>query len=178
MAAEDIAAMIIMKHDAKEIKKIIDSGIKDYVKLLENVATDVYDSCIQDYYAKYTPTVYKRHGNIEGFNLYQANDIEADDFILSIETDSSKLTPYRTRSDIREAVLQNVMNGIRGLEVRTKTKIQWPSEWITSYPNRYSLYGSTWSSSCSTINSILDDFAANVLEDTYDILWNLIAKYV
>lgn len=177
MAAEDIAAMIIVKHGVKEIPKIIDNGTKDYLKFLENVAIDIYDSCIQDYYAQYKPKVYTRHGNKAGFNLYQAKDIGANDFSIKLETDPYELLPYGTAEDIRAEVLKNVMSGVRGYKERTNnTDIEWPSPWSTSYPNKYSRY-SIWSSSCFTIESILDDFAANAIKDTYEMLWEFIAKY-
>lgn len=176
MAAVDIAAMIIVKHGVKEIQKIVNNGTKDYIKLLENIAIDIYDSCIQDYYAQYRPEVYTRHGNKLGFNLYRAKDIWAEDFSMHIYTDSDELLPYGTEEDIRYEILKNVKSGIRGYKERTNTKIEWPSSWSTSYPNTYSKY-SIWSSKCITIDSILEDFLLNIIEDTYEILWKLIAKY-
>lgn len=176
MAAVDIALMIVAKHGVKEIPKIVNNGMKDYLRLLENIAIDIYDSCIQDYYAQYKPEVYTRHGNKIGFNLYQAKDIWVNDFTFHLFTDSDELLPYGTEEDIREEILNNVKNGIRGYKKRTATRIEWPTGWSTSYPNKYSTY-SVWSSKCITINSIFDDFSLNILKDTYEILWELIAKY-
>ena len=178
MAAENVFMALVSKHDKKDIQRIVNNGIKDYAKLLENIASDIYDSCIQDYYAKYSPTVYTRHGNSAGFNLYRANAIELTGSMLEINFDEGNLLEYGTSDDIRATVLNNVMNGIRGTKVRTKTRRKWPMEWRTSYPNNFSMYRSTWSSSASTIDSIFDDFVANVLADTYDVLWDFISKYI
>lgn len=178
MSAEAAFMALVIKHDKNEINRIIQKGINDYARFLTNIASDIYDSCIQDYYAQYTPTVYTRHGNIGGFNLYQANAIELAGPILSIDFDEGNLLPYGTSDDIRATVLNNVMNGIRGSNVRTKTRRKWPMEWRTSYPNNFSMYKGVWSSGASTIDSIFDDFVANVLTDTYDKLWDFIGKYI
>ena len=178
MAAENVFMALIMKHDKNDIQRIINNGTNDYGKLLENIASDIYDSCIQDYYAKYDPLVYTRHGDSVGSNLYQANAIQLTGSMLKIDFDENNLSRYGTSDDIRATVLNNVMNGIRGSKVRTKTRQKWPMEWRTSYPNNFSIYRSIWSSSESTIDSIFDDFVANVLEDTYDVLWDIISKYI
>ena len=53
MAAEQVFMALVTRHDKNDIQRVVNSGINDYAKLLENIASDIYDSCIQDYYAKY-----------------------------------------------------------------------------------------------------------------------------
>ena len=64
----------------KQLKSLIaeayDKAINEYVNIIVGIAKDIYDSCIAQYYASYSPIVYKRHNHPEGYNLYQANSFE------------------------------------------------------------------------------------------------------
>ncbi len=183
------------------VRGICKQAINEYVEIVWNTANDIYNSCIKQYYASYTPTVYKRHNHPEGKNLYQANgftlngmsfnDLDANG--MSIETllqsseemilddfnggQSENLWKYGSKRDIREEVLAAVLSGQRGITVRPSppAKFKWPRGWVTSYPNKYSQYH-YWSSSASTIEEIIADFEANIINDTSDLLDKLIDK--
>ena len=153
---------------------VLASGIDLYLKILLNIANDIYESCIADYYAGYSPKYYKRHGNIEGFNLYNANSNDYSNFYLGLSIEEDKLLPYSSKKgDKRGKVLRGVLNGLRG----SSGIPGWPMGWSTSYPNGYSTYR-IWYSSGTTIKEILDDFSKNVTKDTSDILWQCIERQI
>lgn len=161
------------------VREICERAINEYVDIIWNIANDIYDSCIEQYYSTYTPKAYKRHGNIEGFNLYRANSFTLDDMVLEDFDggDPENLLMYGAKRDIREEVLAAVLSGKRGITVRPSppARFKWPRGWIASYPNNYSKYN-YWSSSASTIEEIIDDFETNIINDTSDLLDKLIDK--
>ena len=152
--------------NAAGLRRIFNSCWARYMEYLSEIASDIYDSCIQEYY-RFRPKVYDRHGYPEGANLYRANKIgySADDIILNINEWS--LWQYNGREK-RQRVLDTVMQGIRGGGARTRQFAGWPQDWDTSYPNSYSQYGSVWSSNGSTMYEIFDDFLATALSSTQD----------
>ena len=157
--------------DKSKRRSIYSSAMNVYAKIISSVACDIYDSCIEDYYGGYVPTYYKRHGNIEGENLYLANNIQYSNLRLSINIDENKLKPYGGKTDKRESVLGSVLNGLRG-----NTAIEgWPMEFVTSYPNSYSTYR-IWGSDAHTITGIFDDFCENVIEDTIELFWQCVER--
>lgn len=163
------------------VRTAIKNAIEEYVEVVWNTANDIYDSCIQLYYATYTPTMYKRHGDLEGFNLYRANGFEFDEETMILDDfgggNPENLLKYGSKRDIREEVLAAVLSGKRGITVRPSppAKFRWPRGWTASYPNKYSLYD-YWSSSAHTIEEIIDDFEANIIDDTSDLLDKIIDK--
>lgn len=161
------------------VRGICERAINEYVDIIWNIANDIYDSCIKQYYATYIPTVYKRHGNIEGFNLYRANSFTLNGMVLE-DFDGGNpeaLLKYGTKEDIREEVLAAVLSGKRGTTLRKspRARHKWPMKWTASYPNAYSQYN-YWSSGAHTIEEIIDDFEANIIDDTSDLLYELIDK--
>ena len=70
---------------------LINSSLDEYYQLLANVGMDIYDSCIKDFYSQYFPYVYKRHGNLSGFNLYNANEIFYDGDTVITFTNGTKI---------------------------------------------------------------------------------------
>ena len=153
---------------------ILTNAIDLYLKVLLNIANDIYESCIADYYGGYNPKYYNRHGNIEGFNLYRASDNDYSNFYLETRIDEDKLLPYSgKKGDKRGKVLSGVLNGWRG----SGGIDGWPIECKTSYPNNYSTYR-VWHSSQNTIQGILDDFCENATKDTSDILWQCIERQI
>lgn len=175
MTPEEVALKLIKLDKAKRSSALA-NGIDLYLKILLNIANDIYRSCIADYYGEYIPTSYNRHGNIEGVNLYQANDNEYSNFYLGLNIEEKKLDTYSGKRDVRGKVLKNVMNGLRGTGLRSQ-QFEWPMPWGTSYPNNYSVYR-IWYSSGNTIQEILDDFSANVTKDTSEILWQCIERQI
>ena len=155
---------------------IVAYAVDEYFKILYVIASDIYDSCIQDFYAKYTPKVYDRHGNLEGWNLYQANEISYEDFYLDISIEPDQLLPYGDENDEdkREVILDSVMKGLRG--AKSSKLPNWPKQWRTSYPNKFSTQSGLWSSSKKTLKGILNDFVANVMEDTDGIFWTIVSN--
>ena len=144
------------------IAEVYDKAMNEYVDIIVGIANDIYDSCIAQYYASYTPKVYKRHGNIEGFNLYRANSFEFDGAVLE-DFDGGNpeaLLKYGARRDIRKDVLEAVLSGQRGITPRPSG---WPRKWAATYPNEYSQYN-YWSSNYTTMEEIIADFEANILE--------------
>lgn len=165
-------ALQLVQMDKGRRTAILASAIDLYLKVLLNVANDIYESCIADYYGGYTPVSYNRHGNIEGFNLYRANSNDYSNFYLGLKIDEDKLLPYGGRKgDKRSQVLSGVLSGLRG----SSGIPGWPMSWSTSYPNGHSTY-KIWSSSGSTIQEILDDFCANAMKDNMDIFWQCVAR--
>ena len=163
---------------AKAADKAYNEGVSMYLDVLFKIANDIYDSCIKQYYATYTPTVYTRHGNIEGFNLYYAKNIETDEYGITQDFDGGdayELLKYGTKEDIRQEVLDAVMSGKRGIGKRASGKRKWQRNWVASYPNKFSEY-TDWKSNASTINEIFDDFDNNILADTKDLKMQLIKE--
>lgn len=157
-----------------EIKDIFDHCWEEYMEYLSEIASDIYDSCIKDYYNKYRPTVYDRHGHLEGRNLYQANRISFNENDIELVIDEYNLWEYKGREK-RERVLSTVMEGIRGGGARRKKWRGWPKDWRTSYPNRFSnsKYLSVWSSSGNTMQDIFEDFKNTVVDKTSDYVVDL-----
>ena len=164
----------------KQIQSLVaeayDKAMNEYVDIIVGIANDIYNSCIEQYYATYTPKVYKRHGQIEGFNLYRANSFELEGTVLD-DFDGGNpeaLLKYGARKDIREEVLQAVLSGKRGI---TKRPSGWPRNWIASYPNEYSQY-SYWQSNFHIMEDIIADFESNIIADTQQLKSKLFDKYI
>lgn len=173
MTTEGIVLELIKMDKSKRVS-VLAKAIDLYFKVLLNIANDIYDSCIEDYYNGYPPTSYKRHGNIEGFNLYSAKGNSYMNGWLDIRLDENKLLPYGKTK--KSKVLNNVLNGLRGTGLR-KWQSDWPMEWSVSYPNSYSQYH-IWGSRETTIAGIFDDFCENGLQDTIDIFWQCVGKLI
>lgn len=157
--------------DDKRMCSIIYKAVEAYFQVLLDIANDIYNSCIADYYGGYNPKYYTRHGNIEGWNLYNANDNGILDGELYFITDASKLEPYKYGD--ADDVLGMVENGFRG-----GPGIEgWPKKWSASYPNDYSMYH-VWYSTGNTIEKITDDFKQNGIRDTRDLLWRCLEKCI
>lgn len=171
MSKQDIV-LKLLQVDRGARERILNMALDKYITILYNIANDIYDSCIEDFYAGYSPRRYTRHGNIEGFNLYRANEISFDGGYFNVKIDDEDLLPYGKKTD-KSRVLNAVMNGKRG----GSSIPGWPMKWYTSYPNRYSTQ-KIWQSSGRTIEDIFDDFIDNVLDDTNDIFWGIVEKYL
>lgn len=170
---------ILLFMDATKRRTIIDEATKAYMGDLSNIASDIYDSCIEDYYAQYEPIKYGRHGYPEGKNLYSANAIDFDEISYNINVvfDPSRLWGYydgKKNREKRDKVLNSVMAGLRGNKSK-KSPPGWPRFWGTSYPNRYSKY-SIWSSTGTTMDEIFTNFMNNVMKDTTYLWYNHIKK--
>lgn len=170
-------ALKLMSQDDATAKRIIEKSTDEYFRLLEAIASDIYDSCIASFYASYTPKVYRRHRNPAGFNLYEANEISFDNGYLSFETDEDNLLRYGGAEDIRREVLDAVMAGIRGT---TKRPSGWPRSWKKScmYPNEFSQYGNYWASTKNTMDGIFEEFSQSGLADTNKYFWEIISKHI
>ena len=168
-------AEITVKQIENLVAKIYDGAINEYAGILAGIADDIYDSCIQLYYASYTPEVYTRHGNKEGFNLYRANGFDIDEYgvIGDFVENPDALLKYGAKRDIRAEVLNAVLNGQRGI---TKRPSGWPRSWTASYPNAYSKYN-YWKSDSTTMDEIISDFEDNILDDTRELKRKLILKH-
>lgn len=176
MVGDSIWKSLILM-DENKANTILDEAFRRYFNTLSEIASDIYDSCIKDYYAQYEPIKYTRHGNIEGFNLYSANAVWFDElsYNLSLNFNPNELLPYydgKQGREKRDKVLKSVMAGLRGTK-SSKTPPGWPQRWYTSYPNQYSQH-SLWASTERTIDAIYKDFMENVREDTKHILHNYI----
>ena len=174
MSSNGLWADLMQLGDAK-LNSVIKSAIDEYYETLFNVASDIYDSCIHDFYDQYTPRVYKRHGNLSGENLYRANNIFDDGNTVNITLNEWSLMPYG-KHDKRDIVFEFVLAGLRGGPF--PNRLDFPMDWYTTYPNAYSRYGDVWQSSENILQYILDDFCANVVSDTLHIVVNNIAKKI
>ena len=174
MGTNGMWAELMSLNDAK-LNSVISSSLDEYYQLLANVGMDIYDSCIKDFYSQYPPRVYKRHGNLSGFNLYSANEIFYDGDTVNVVLDEYNLLPYG-KHDKREIVFEFVLAGLRGGPLPKRP--DFPMDWYTSYPNAYSRYRNIWQSSAVILQDILDDFCENAVNDTLSIVINNIARKI
>ena len=176
MASNDVYRRLLLASNA-EAEYAISAGFDDYTRRIYDIACDIYDSCIKDYY-RYKPESYKRHGYPQGKNLYNANGLSYSEDGFSLFFDSDELWPYYGKNglSVREDVLDNVMSGLRGTGMR-QWQTDWPMNWYTSYPNEYSEYYD-WESYGSTMDEIFKDFISNVLEETKDLRDDFISRYL
>lgn len=174
MSKDGLWMSLMLASESKQ-RMVINNAIQKYFALLANVAADIYDSCIKDFYSQYTPTVYKRHGNLAGFNLYQANQVSFNGDTLRFLIDEDYLLPYG-KHDKRDIVLEFVLAGLRGGPLPKRP--DWPMDWYTSYPNDYSKYHNIWQSSGVVLENILDDFIENVVDDTYEIFIHFVKQNI
>ena len=165
----------LMALSDSKLNSIINSALDEYYRLLANIGMDIYDSCIKDFYSQYSPKVYKRHGHLVGKNLYSANEIFYDGDTVNMVLDEWNLLPYG-KHDKRDIVFEFVLAGLRGGPLPRRP--DFPMDWYTSYPNAYSRYRNIWQSSEIILVNILDDFCANVINDTLPIVINNIAKKI
>lgn len=160
----------------KRAIKVLEASWKEYMKLIFDILNDIYDSCIADYYS-WMPDVYDRHGNIFGENLYLAKNFSMPNmFTINDDLDSDLLMKYPGRhgEEKKEIVFSTVtIEGLRG----GPAVPGFPIEFETSYPNSYSKLNE-WRSEYNTIEEILNDFRENVMDDTDDLMWDIIAKHV
>lgn len=178
MSRENTIRKLLTMND-NEIESVMRRAWKKYTELINNIAHDIYKSCIQEFYSKYKPIKYKRHGYPEGKNLYQADDIQITESTLRIKTAAEQLWKYGGRDDKRDKVLTAVMNGKRGTKTRTKTNLDWPQPWETTYPNKFSDFFQ-WEAAddLTTMNEIMTYFVDNVLEDTKYIYWEFLDEII
>lgn len=160
--------------------------VREYGDILYKIADDIFESCIADFYASYPPKVYTRHGDKKGFNLYRLNDISPSENGFRLRFDENFLLKYGTKEDIREEVMDAVLSGLRGHEGMNRKPVptddkseadEWPMEWYTSYPNKFSEYR-YWKSRYTTMDEIFHDFIQNAIDDTEYLLWRILGKYV
>lgn len=175
MAAND-TVLKLLALERTQRRLVILNAARVYMQILFNLANDIYDSCIADYYDGYVPTSYTRHGNLAGFNLYRANSNTFIQNYVSVNIIEDKLLPYNKKTEKGE-VFDNVVNGIRGTGMG-RNREGWPRHWDTSYPNSFSAYRNVWRSSGHTIQEIYDDFFANVVTDTADLFWKSVDRLV
>ena len=160
--------LLWMEKDQRE--KIVVDSLNEYYRLIMDIASDIYESCIKLYYV-YKPTYYGRHGNKKGFNLYRANEFMyiEESGVLRFYTDEYELLPYKGGfseeeygdhyEDKRELILHLVMSGVRGSKTRFAKKTgSWPKSWKATYPNKFSKYKTKWKSSGTTMYAIFDEF--------------------
>ena len=168
----------LLSMDENEIRRVMKRAWKNYTELINNIAHDIYQSCIQDFYSQYNPVKYKRHGYPEGKNLYQADAIEITESALKIKTAAKQLWEYGGRNDKRDKVLTAVMSGKRGSQSK-KTPPGWPMKWTTTYPNDFSDYFQ-WDGlqNPTTMKEIMDYFVDNVLEETKYIYWEILDELI
>lgn len=186
MANKDILRTLVFMED-KRAYAALDKATGLYFSKLAEIAEDIYDSCIKDYYAQYGPPeypkVYGRHGNKVGYNLYRANNIEFDEstYNVDIDFDSDKLKKYydgKRNRDKREKVLNSVMAGLRGTSqtrVSENSGEVWPKTWNARYPNVYSRYN-IWKSKGTTMDEIFKDFMKNIMSQTKDLFYDYLEQ--
>lgn len=169
--------MRLLALDSSDRYTVMSSCWTRYMEYLAEIARDIYDSCIQQYYDDYYPSVYDRHGNKEGFNLYKANEIASYELDYSILLDENNLLPYSGKEK-RYRVLSTVMDGLRGGGARTRQFRGWPMSWHASYPNQFSQFGTEWSSSKTTMMGIFQDFVDNAIDQTEGYFWQLVRDHI
>ena len=191
MSKEGIWQELILYHDKSEIDYILELAMNEYAEELVDIATDIYDSCIKQFYSSYEPHIYDRHGDISGYNLFYASDIGYSNLVVDMSFRPENLLPYykmkkmsdgtyvpgKFEDDSKRAkVLGSVLKGIRARR-SPKTPADFPMTWEASYPNEYSRRFD-WASGFSTMNKIFDDFCENAEKDTNYMFWDILQKYV
>lgn len=174
MGSQDTWIDLMLLNESKALAVISDS-LDKYYSLLTDIGADIYDSCIKDFYSKYTPSSYKRHGNLAGENLYRANKISYDGYTTNFILDEYSLLPYG-KHDKRDEVLDYVTRGLRGGKL--KNSPEFPMKWYTSYPNSYSRYRGVWQSSQIILGDILREFVKTGIRDTIHIAADMIRKKI
>lgn len=182
----------LTSYDKLTMNQIIEQAVDEYGYKLSNIAIDIYDSCIAQFYDQYEPRIYDRHGDKSGFNLYSAQNMGYGNLIIDMSLTPENLLPYYSMRrlktgeyvpgklvspDRRAKVLASVMKGIRAPKTKRSRKANFPEKWTASYPNEYSQY-KEWQSKFHTIDAILDDFCENIVNDTIDIFWNILSSYI
>jgi hypothetical protein len=196
MADQKTTIRKLMSKDDALIEKVINKATDEYFKFLREIAEDIYDSCIQVYYDKYEPKVYKRHGYPEGKNLYYANDMSYENDFLDFNADASRLMKYgNTGFEKKQEVLHQVMSGLRGTKTRHKVsdnyepehewetenlENEWPMDWskYCTYPNYCSQYNNRWKSTKNTMYDIFKEFQETGIVSTTKKFWDIVAKYI
>lgn len=167
--------------DKAEIRSVMKKAWKQYTKLISDIAHDIYKSCIKDFYSKYEPIKYKRHGYPEGKNLYQADAIELTESTMRIRLAAEQLWKYGGKKDKRSKVLESVINGKRGSKAARPSRRGdvFPMKWETTYPNDFSEFFQ-WDAAddLTTMKEIMDYFIENVLEETKDIYWEYLDELI
>ena len=191
MGKKDIMSNLVGRHDKDTANAILEYALSDYADFLTEIAKDIYDSCIAQFYDDYTPRIYDRHGDINGKNLYLANKIKYSDLAVHLTLNPDELLPYYKMKklsedeyeagefeseDKRAQVLASVLLGIRARK-SPRTPPWFPMTWRASYPNRFSKY-SDWYSGCKTMNAIFDDFCETAVDDTIDEFWKILDSYI
>lgn len=190
MGKKDILLNLI-QHDKSTMNNILEHAVNDYADFLTEIAKDIYDSCIAQFYETYTPKIYNRHGDITGFNLYSANSIGYSNLLINLTLEPENLLPYYKMkkvledeydmdefdtTDKRAEVLASVLLGIRARK-SPRTPPWFPMKWRASYPNKHSQY-SEWFSGCKTMSAIFDDFCESAVNETIDTFWKILDGYV
>lgn len=153
---------------------IITAALTEYANMLVDIYNDIYTSCIKVYY-EFVPTVYKRHGDIKGFNLYSGFYSQLLDLKIEASYAPENLLGYRNITT--SEVLDNVVSGQRGSKARKLSSGSWPQKWTAIYPNAYSEYN-IWTSKATTIEDILSDYDANIVNDTQSIFWQIMSEHM
>jgi len=150
---------LMKKTKEKMTKKITEVVVEELKNALDKTATElckdmseIFDKCIDRFY-EYETQKYYRHetgrGTGTGMNLYRANQFRlnygSDGHIKSVHIgwNSDKMEPYKSWKDAEgnshpvstSYVLNNVMNGIRGLEDEYMVK------GFALYPNHWTVDG-------------------------------------
>lgn len=160
-------------------------SLEKTVKDLYKEGSNIFDNCITQFY-NYETQKYYRHetgrGTRTGMNLYRANQcrvIYKHGMIVGfhIGWDATDMAPYSSWKDrdggvhpvSASYVLDNVMNGIRGLEDEYMVHgfREYDNHWTTNITSKYfgSLYG--------TPNQIFDEFDLK----WRDVAYSLNRKY-
>jgi len=166
------------------VEKFYDAAVNSIertVKELCKEASNIFDSCIDQFYLYQTKS-YRRHevgkGTGTGINLYRANQIhlnykggELTSFYIEINADN--MAPYKSykngegRRKLVSAkyVLDNVMKGIRGLED------EYIKNGFASYDNHWSATVNTkyFGTLSGTPNQIFDIFDSHFKEIAFTV---------
>ena len=169
-------------------EQISASFVNSYEKTLEARATRIVNEtfkilfedilfcineAIKDFYNDYTPLIYDRHGNLDGFNLYKSIEQSSKvgleitgDLVMHINftPNTDAMLPYASKTLSDEDILNNIVfEGVHGdldfVPLKTISTIQ------TDY---FNLSG--------TINEILKQIEEQFNEASKKVYKNLLAK--
>ena len=83
----------VLKQYLRNSKTAYRQEQRKLLKEIEQHSLNIYNLVIKAFYDSYTPTVYTRHGNIAGFNLYYPYGVDVSNNI-AYDLNPGKLLPY------------------------------------------------------------------------------------
>lgn len=158
------------KERKQELEILVENVVNTAMDYLFELAVDMYDSFIQQYYRKPTKK-YIRHytgrsGVNYGYNLYEGKNIEFNSGVIDIEFSGKNMADYYIGKRFNcsaDLVLEKVMAGWRGIPGKHGTR------WTGSFDNYYfSQHNVTMDKAFSLFDNEFNNIAYEIAMDQVD----------